>query len=107
MKYHMMGIGDDSLEGMDGPKPRKPVAYLTGVEVGKGMFSNESSVSFTDTNGKKHSGFFYKDMILDGALEVQVLHTDEKLALIRPTRGQEFLEVRGITVPKSRLRYVG
>jgi hypothetical protein len=46
-------------------------------------------------------------MILDGALEVQVLHTDEKLALIRPTRGQEFLEVRGITVPKSRLRYVG
>ena len=82
-------------------------AYLTGVEVGDGMFSNESLVCVVDHKDNKFSGFFDKGMIVEGALEVQVLHTDGKLALIRQTRSQEFFEARGVTVPKSRIRYVG
>jgi len=79
--------------------------YLTGVTVGKGMFSNENIVTTQDYQGNYVGGFFDKEMVGSNELEVRVLESKGDLALISPARGQEFMDTRHITVEKKRLRY--
>ena len=80
-------------------------AYLTGIKIEEGMFSSESTVICKDYRGKEYSGFFDNNMIKEGMLEVKVLDEKGNLALINPSRGQEFLEARDITVRKEHLKY--
>ena len=67
-------------------------AYLSDIlVVGEGMFSNEVIVQYYDSRGKVLEGFFDRQFVLGGRLEVNVLHSNREQATITlPQQG--FLE---------------
>ncbi|MBT4165666.1 hypothetical protein HOE04_01360 [archaeon] len=79
--------------------------YLTGVEISDGMFSGERIVKVRDYLGESCDGFFEDEMIVEGGLEVEVVGVESGLAFVKPSRGHEFMERRGVIVDERLLRY--
>jgi hypothetical protein len=67
-------------------------AYLTDIAVvGKGQFSNEVIVQYYDSDGKVIEGFFDRQFVKNGRLEVKVLALNsEQATIMAPQNG--FLE---------------
>ncbi|MEK6859660.1 MAG: hypothetical protein AABX54_02485 [Nanoarchaeota archaeon] len=67
-------------------------AYLNNiVVVGQGMFPNEVIVQYYDSLGRVLSGFFDKQFVKEGKLEVNVLFSNsEQTTITAPQQG--FLE---------------
>ncbi len=82
------------------------IAYLSDIAViGKGMFSNEVIVQYYDSRGKVIEGFFDKQFVKEHGLEVSVLYSNDKRAMIiAPQDG--FLEMPKIlAVPREDIFY--
>ena len=78
-------------------------AYLKAGEIKEGMFSNENIIIVSDYQGEKQSGFFDKNSIDQGRLEVVVLNSLGDWAWVRPHGGYFIERDQGIPVHKSDL----
>jgi len=80
-------------------------AFLTGIEVSKGMFPTEKVVVLRDYNGKGYEGVFDNSLVQNNELEVKVIQEEGDLALITPA-SLGFMDERHLTVKKSKLRWI-
>jgi hypothetical protein len=82
----------------------KMKAYLTGLNIKKGMFSSEKAVDGTDYFDNPFSFFIFNKFINQGDLEVTIVKELENKVLIRLPPGDYLESSKYQTVKKDNLK---